>query len=78
MTIKFRKNLLQLSDVISVEDAEPLLAGLQGKVSPRVDLSKCTHLHPANLQVLLAAGVTVHSWPEDLGLTMWLKTILHT
>jgi hypothetical protein len=65
-----------LGDVISVEDAEPLLEALQNVSSPLVDLSDCAHVHPANIQVLLAAGALVKAWPTDPSLAMWLKSVL--
>ena len=53
MAIVYKKNDAVFSDVVSVEDAEALLEWLQKKSAARVDLSACTHLHPANLQVLV-------------------------
>jgi hypothetical protein len=76
MGLEFRKKLVLLSDSVGVEDAEQLLEWLQGKPAAKVDLSACTHLHPANIQVLLAAGVPVCSWPQDAALVDWLKPVL--
>jgi len=59
-----------------VEEAEPLLEWLQKKPKAKVDLSKCTHLHTANLQVLMAAKPDVANWPEDIELRAWLEAAL--
>jgi len=76
MPIEYRKNLAAFVDVVSVEEAEELLEWLQKNPSAKVELAKCSHLHPANLQVLLAAGAGVSSWPNDAELSAWLKPSL--
>jgi len=76
MGMEFRKKLALLSDAVGVEDAEKLLEWLQGKPNAKVDLSACTHLHPANIQVLLAAHVPVIAWPNDAALSEWLRPVL--
>ena len=78
MTIEYKKKLLIMKDVVSVEAAEELLEWLQGKSGVRVDLSACTHLHPANLQVLMAAGIKVAQWPADAELSHWIASALGT
>jgi hypothetical protein len=74
MAIEFRKKMLVLSGSVGVEDAEGLLESLQDKISIRLDLKDCEHIHPANLQVLLAAGATVNTWPANADLANWLKS----
>lgn len=74
MSIEFKKNQAFLKDVVSVEDAESLLEWLQKKTAAKVDFSACTHLHPANLQVLMAAKPKVSAWPEDTVFTAWLQS----
>jgi hypothetical protein len=76
MAIEFRKNIAVFSDVVSVEEAEALLEWLQKKPSAGVDLAACIHLHPANLQVLMAAGATVKAWPANAVLAAWIKSAL--
>ena len=76
MAIEYRKNLAVFKDVVSVEEAEALLEWLQKKSAARVDFSACTHLHPANLQVLMAAKPVISAWPADDGLATWLKSAL--
>ena len=76
MPIEYKKKQVLLCDIVSVDEAEGLLEWLQNKPGARVDLSQCTHLHPANLQVLMAAGCKVSAWPVDAALTAWLATAL--
>jgi len=76
MAIEYQKNLATFSDVVSVEEAEALLEWLQKNTSARVDLSACTHLHPANLQVLMVAKPAISAWPTDPGLAAWLASAL--
>jgi len=76
MAIEYKKNLALFSDVVSVDEAEALLEWLQKKSSARVDFSTCSHLHPANLQVLMAAKPVISAWPTDAGLAIWLQSAL--
>jgi hypothetical protein len=74
--MEFKKKQAFLRDIVTVDEAEALLEWLQNKPGARVDLSQCSHLHPANLQVLMAAGCRVSAWPTDDGLRAWLQTAL--
>lgn len=76
MPIDFQKKTAVFREVVGVDEAEGLLEWLQKKPSARVDLARCTHLHPANLQVLMAARATVARWPEDETLRIWLEPAL--
>ena len=76
MGMEFQKKIVVLSASVGVEDAEKLLEWLQNKPTAKVNLSSCTHLHPANIQVLLAAGALVSAWPTDATLADWLKPVL--
>jgi hypothetical protein len=76
MPIEYTECQAVLSDVVSVEDAEALFGWLQGRRATSVNLSDCNHLHPAALQVLMAAGVHVTAWPEEANLRAWLETAL--
>ena len=76
MAIEYSEDQVVLSDVVSVDDAEGLLEWLQKQPGARVDLSGCTHLHPANLQVLMAANSPITAWPNDTGLAGWLASAL--
>jgi len=74
MALVFHDKRVVFSGAVSVEDAEPLLAWLLDKPAARVDFKACTQLHPASLQVLLAAGAQVAAWPADAALAGWLKS----
>ena len=76
MSIESKKNQLFFKHVVSVEEAEELLEWLQKKPSAKVDFSACEHLHPANLQVLMAARPKVLAWPTDPAFSAWLQTAL--
>lgn len=72
MAITYKKSTAILAGVISVEDAESLLEWLQKTPGARLDLAACTHLHAANLQVLMAAQPRMAAWPLDSDLKAWL------
>ena len=78
MPIEYKKNKVIFRDMVSVEEAEALLGWLQDKSAPKIHLGQCTHLHPANLQVLMAARAKVASWPEDASLKQWLSAALQS
>jgi hypothetical protein len=76
MPIEYKKKQVLFQDIVSVEEAEELLGWLQKKPSSKVNLAACTHVHPANLQVLMAAGTRIAAWPKDEDLHAWLETAL--
>jgi len=76
MGIAYEKKRVLLSEVVSVEDAEGLLEWLQSHPHGTVDLAGCTHLHAANLQVLLAANAKIKAWPAEVELRAWLEAAL--
>lgn len=76
MPIEYKKNLALFRDIASVDEAEGLLEWLLNKAAAKVDLGACTHLHPANLQVLIAAKSRIAVWPNDASLRAWLETVL--
>lgn len=76
MAIAYKRNIASFQDTIGVEEAEGFLAWLQKHPKARLDLSACTHVHAALLQVLMAARIPMASWPEDETLTTWLKSTL--
>jgi hypothetical protein len=76
MPIEYKKNQVVFRDIASVDEAEGLLEWLQSKPAAKVDLGLCTHLHPANLQVLMAANCRIAVWPNDANLRAWLETAL--
>lgn len=76
MGIKYEKKSVRLLDFVSVEEAEGLLEWLQAHPRGKVNLAACTHLHAANLQVLMAARAHIAAWPENAELALWLKGAL--
>ena len=76
MPFEIKRNRVIFRDVVSVEEAETLLEALQKKPASKVDLSACTHLHTANLQVLMAARPKIERWPENPDLRAWLESAL--
>jgi hypothetical protein len=76
MPIEFKKTRAVFRDVVSVEEAEGLLEWLQTKPAAKADLSACSHLHTANLQVLMTARIGISGWPKDVKLRDWLEPAL--
>jgi hypothetical protein len=65
MPIEYKKNVAVFVDVVPVEEAERLLSWVQERRNAKVNLSACSHMHPANLQVLMASKCAVAAWPND-------------
>jgi hypothetical protein len=76
MALEFQKKQVLFKGVVGVEEAETLLAWLQKKPGASADLSACEHLHPANLQVLMAAATPIKAWPADPVLATLLQSAL--
>ncbi len=76
MAMTFKRNIAHFTDAVGVEEAEGFLAWLQKHPQAKLNLSACSHLHAAVLQVLMAARLPVAGWPGDAGLSMWLKAAL--
>jgi hypothetical protein len=74
MAVTYTGNVAHFADVVGVEEPETFLAWLQEHPEPELDLAACTHIHAAQLQVLMAARIPVTSWPDDAGLAAWLKS----
>lgn len=78
MAITYKKNMAVFEGAISVEEAEDLLEWFQKTPKARADFSACTHLHAADLQVLMAASPPVAAWPQDEHLKIWLQSALRS
>ena len=76
MAIVYKKTRAVFSEVAGAEEAEGLLEWLGKHPKGKVDLKECSHLHPANLQVLMAAGCAAYVAPVDPGLAAWVATAL--
>ena len=82
MTFSWKDGVLACAGPLTVDDAEALLQELAQRGAsddpgtPCADLSGCSHVHAACLQVLMAAGVRVAAWPLDAALGAWLRAAL--
>ena len=76
MPIEFKKNRAIFHEEVSVEEAEGLLEWLQTRPAAKADLSACSHMHTANLQVLMTAKTVISSWPKNVELRAWLEPAL--
>ncbi|MCG5500986.1 hypothetical protein [Ectothiorhodospira lacustris] len=77
MGIETNADTLRVSDILGVEDAETLLDWLLKHPGGPVNLAACTHLHAANLQVLMATRPHITTWPDDPMLADWLRHALN-
>ena len=76
MPIEFKRNRAVFQDEVGVEEAEGLLEWLQKKPAAKADLVTLSHLHTANLQVLMTAKAGISIWPENAELRAWLEPAL--
>jgi hypothetical protein len=76
MPLVFTGARVRFEEVCTVEDALPLLEFLKGSDAPEVDLSTCTYLHTALLQLLLAARPGMAAPPTDPALERWISPLL--
>ncbi|WP_426191023.1 hypothetical protein [Massilia sp. DWR3-1-1] len=76
MPIIYTDELARFDGIASVEEAELLLEWVQTHPHGAADLAACTHLHAADLQVLMAGAVRIAAWPTDDTLRSWLGCAL--
>jgi hypothetical protein len=76
MTIQYEDGVLRCSGVLAVDEAEALLTLLSDHGSARIDLGDCEHVHSACLQVFMAAGGNITTWPASPLLADWLRAAL--
>ncbi len=76
MAIEYKKSLAVFSDDISVEEAEGLLDWLVKNPKGKLNLTNCTHIHAANLQVLMVIKPVIANEPKDVNLQTWLRVAL--
>lgn len=76
MPLTFTATTVHFTDICTVEDALPLLEFLKGGDAREVDLSACTYLHTALLQLLLAARPAMAAPPADPCLARWVAPLL--
>jgi hypothetical protein len=73
MAIEYKKGMAVFSENVSVEDAEGLLDWLIKNPKGKINLAACTHIHAANLQVLMSVKPTISNEPKDADLQKWLS-----
>ncbi|WP_194786636.1 hypothetical protein [Rhodocyclus gracilis] len=78
MALQFVDSCAHFVDTVGVEEAEVLLDWLQKTPDAVIDFGPCTHVHPANLQVLMAANASVRAWPAETRLADWLRPLFPT
>jgi hypothetical protein len=76
MAMTYKRNVACFSDTVGIEEADAFLAWLHEHPKAKLDLAACTHIHAANLQILMAARLPVAKWPQDAELEAWLKPAL--
>jgi hypothetical protein len=75
MSVSFDNGVVVLEETCGVDEALPLLELLQTHLSAQVDMRKCTLLHSATLQVLMAAAPRIATLPEEAFLRLWLTPL---
>lgn len=76
MPIRYDADLARFEAACTVEDALPFAEWLEATAAPRVDLSACTDLHTALLQLLLAVRPAMTAGPADVFLARWVGPVL--
>ena len=76
MPLTITKTLARFEEVCTVEEALPLLEFLRGRKSAKADLSRCTYLHSALVQLLLVGNVKIVALPRDPLLARWVDRLL--
>lgn len=76
MPILIEGEIARISAVASVEEAETLVAFLEGGVGRRVDLAAATHLHAAVLQTVMAYRPPAAALPADPALRALIGPLL--
>ena len=72
MPFKLTKSTVTAEESCTVEDAMPLLEHLIIHPAAKIDLRRCTSLHSAVLQVLLAAKPKAVALPHEAFLARWM------
>ena len=72
MAVKYARKSVTLQGNIAVEEAEELANWLKQNPLATVKIAKCTHLHAAVMQVLLALRPCLQGEPQD----PWLRAAL--
>ncbi|GAA0308194.1 hypothetical protein [Rhodovulum strictum] len=76
MPILIEGEIARITAVVSVEEAETLVAFLEGGANRMVELSGTTHIHAAVLQTLMAYRPAATELPVDQALRALLGRVL--
>ncbi|MGQ9369624.1 hypothetical protein [Azospirillum sp. ST 5-10] len=76
MAIHYDGTVARLEGDCSVEEALPLAEWLAANPGGGLDLARCTGLHTAVLQVLMAARAPLAAPPEEPFLARWVRPLL--
>ena len=76
MAIEFGKTTAVVDGRCDAEDVPGLIEWLHDRKRPRVNLSRCSHLHTAALQVLMAGRVEITKQPSDPMLSRCVRAAL--
>lgn len=71
MALEFKKNKAIFKEIVNVEEAEPLFEWFLKVKKPEVDMTECSHIHTAVLQLLMIFKPKL-ILPKDEGLKLWL------
>jgi len=72
----YRDNLAVFEDLVGIEEADELLKWTEKCREGSIDLSKCTHMHTAIVQLLMVSGNPIRAWPAQHPFAQWLKSAL--
>ncbi|MEV4346196.1 hypothetical protein AB0J83_17135 [Actinoplanes sp. NPDC049596] len=65
MPLELNETTATLSDVVTVDEVEPLVAWLRATPKGKVNLRRCNHLHTGALQALLLFQPKISSAPAN-------------
>lgn len=74
--IRYADSCAHFEEVVGIEEASGLLEWLQSQPQATLDLSACSHMHAANLQVLLVKRPRIVALPSAPNLNAWLTAAL--
>ena len=76
MALELRERTAVLSEAVTVEEVEELVAWLRRTEHPQIDLRNCNHLHTAAFQAIMAFGPKLSATPVDSFLNSQLLPVL--
>ena len=76
MPLELNETTATLSDVVTVDEVEPLVAWLRATTKPKVNLRRCNHLHTGALQALLLFQPRITSAPSEAFLAAQVLPLL--